>query len=123
MQPIRDVRYGSLADIHDIRRVSALTPKADIIDRVSANNNNRVLCIRSEISLAHFGTVLQLGWRPGRDHAPLRQHITLLGDGQRLVHILLDQKYGNAALIDLTDDIEILLHKKRRKTERGLVDQ
>ena len=36
-------------------------------------------------------------------------------DGERLVHVLLDQEHRDAALVDLADDVEILLHQQRRQ--------
>jgi hypothetical protein len=44
-------------------------------------------------------------------------------DGERLVHVLLDQQNRNAALVDPADDGEIVLHQARRQAERRLVDQ
>src|SRR3981081_1163621 len=39
------------------------------------------------------------------------------------MHVLPDQEYGNAALIDLADDMEVLLHQPGREPERRLIDQ
>ena len=39
------------------------------------------------------------------------------------MHVLLDQEYGDAALVDLADDMEVLLHQPGREPERRLIDQ
>src|SRR5215207_3587524 len=44
-------------------------------------------------------------------------------DRQRLVHVLLDQEYGDAALVDLANDVEVVLDQQWRQPERRLVDQ
>ena len=40
-----------------------------------------------------------------------------MGDGERLVDVLLDQKHGDAARVDLPDDVEVLLDQQRRPSE------
>ena len=54
---------------------------------------------------------------------PFDSTIAVMRDRKRLVHVLLDQKHGDAALVDAADDVEILLHQARRQPERRLVDQ
>jgi hypothetical protein len=44
-------------------------------------------------------------------------------DGQRLVHVLLDQKHRDAARVDCPDDVEVLLDQKGREPERRLVNE
>src|SRR5499433_1448490 len=77
----------------------------------------------SEIGFAHLRAPRELVRPPGRGHAPLRQDVAVVRDGERLMHVLLDQKHRDAARIDLPDDIEILLDQDRGEPERGLVHQ
>src|SRR4029078_2286254 len=42
---------------------------------------------------------------------------------ERLMHILLDEKHRDPAFIDAADDVEIFLHKPRRKAERRRIDE
>jgi CBS domain-containing protein len=51
------------------------------------------------------------------------QHITVMGDGKRLMHVLLDKEYCDPAVIDPADDVEVLPDQERRQAERRLVDQ
>src|SRR4051794_32933520 len=44
-------------------------------------------------------------------------------DGEGLVHVLLYKEHGDAALVDLANDLEVLLDQPRRQPERWLVDQ
>src|SRR5689334_15848139 len=76
-----------------------------------------------EIGLAYLGAARELVGPAGGDHASLREHVAVVGDGQRLVHVLLDQEHGDAASVDLAHDIEILLDQERRQPERGLIDE
>src|SRR5678816_2445255 len=53
---------------------------------------------------------------------PGLQHVAVVGDGQRLVGILLDEQDGGPAQVDLADDAEDLLHEQGGQAQRGLVE-
>src|SRR4051812_39582589 len=77
----------------------------------------------AKISLLDFLGLADLGRRTFHHHSALGQNISVIGDGERLMHILLHKEDRNAALLDLADDVEVLLDEERRQAERGLVDQ
>src|SRR5262245_38199338 len=54
-----------------------------------------------EIRFAYLRAPGELIWPAGRDHAPLGQHIAVVRDGERLMHVLLDQKHRDATRVDL----------------------
>src|SRR5262249_8398531 len=54
----------------------------------------------SEIGFAHLRAPRELVRPPGRGYAPLRQDVAVVRDGERLMHVLLDQKHRDAARID-----------------------
>src|SRR3954468_2643890 len=77
----------------------------------------------TKISLVDLFGLGEFAWLAFRYHAALGQNISVVGDSERLVHVLLHEKDGNATFVDLADDVEILLDEKWRQAERGLVDQ
>src|SRR6202048_1697251 len=71
----------------------------------------------TKISLLDFFALADLAWRTFHHHPALGQDISVIGDGERLMHILLHKKDRNATLVDLADDVEVLLDEKRRQAE------
>jgi hypothetical protein len=57
------------------------------------------------------------------DHTPGLQHISPVGHIERLERILLDEKDGGAAGVDLADDREDLLDEDRRQAKRRFVEE
>src|SRR5882672_2855862 len=57
-----------------------------------------------------------------RDRSGL-QHVTVVGDGQGLVGVLLDEQHGGAVVVNLANDAKDLLHEHRGQAERGLVQK
>src|SRR6516225_709002 len=65
----------------------------------------------------------EVAWTPARHDAALGEHIAVMGNGKCLVYVLLDQEDCDAALVDVSDDLEIFFDINRREPERWLVDQ
>src|SRR5262245_3745837 len=79
--------------------------------------------VSSKVCFAHVLARCKLRRRAARRHATFRKHEAMMGNGECLVHVLLDEKHGDPALADAANDIEIFLHQARRQPKRGLIDQ
>ena len=56
-------------------------------------------------------------------HFPSFQDVAVIGNGQRLIGILLDEQDGGATRPDVVNDAENLLHQFGRQPQRGLVEE
>src|SRR6185369_5628156 len=78
--------------------------------------------VLSEVRGSHLGIFTQRRGIARGHHLALRQHITVMRDGQRLFHILLDQQYCDASFADAADDAKIFLYEERRQSQRRFID-
>src|SRR5690606_18150934 len=67
-----------------------------------------------EVELLHVLVAPQLLGGALEDEAAALQHVAVVGDGQGLVRVLLDQEHAHAAPVDLADHREDLLDQQRR---------
>ena len=64
------------------------------------------------------------------DHAPLGEHIAVIGDGKGPADVLFDKEHGNALFVAAPDGVEVLLDQHGRQPDRrpgqttysGLID-
>ena len=112
-------RSGAAAHL---RRVAA---NVRALSRHDATARRRKTCSRdsrvAKISALHFRVLGKTFSCALRHDATLRQHVSFMRNCERLVDVLLDQQHGDAACIDATDHVEILLHEEWREPERGFV--
>ncbi|KAG0945729.1 hypothetical protein G6F31_014412 [Rhizopus arrhizus] len=59
----------------------------------------------------------------GQRHGAVLEHVAVLGDLQRLAHVLLHQEQGQAVGVDGAQRTEDLLHDDRRQAHRRFVQQ
>ena len=77
----------------------------------------------AQISIAHFGVVCKLAGLAAHGNGARLQHIGTVGNFQRHLGVLFHQKDGDAVPVHIADDVENLLHQKRRKAHRGFIHQ
>ena len=77
----------------------------------------------AEVLIEHLRLVPQRGRRALEHEAPGRQHVDLVGDGERELQVLLDQQDGVAAFAQPPHDLLDLQHQSRRQAFRRLVHQ
>jgi hypothetical protein len=75
---------------------------------------NHCLPDPAQVGQAHGFVLQQVGRRPLQHEPAGLQHVAAMGDGEGHAGILLDEQHGGAALIDVTNDREDLLHDDRR---------
>src|SRR6185437_17075420 len=67
----------------------------------------------TEVRLFHFLVATQILGRSAGNDAALHEYVAVMRNGERLMHVLLDQKHRHAAVVDPLDDVERLLHEYR----------
>src|ERR671925_586197 len=77
----------------------------------------------AEVRATHAVVFQQLPAVAGERDRPRLEHVAVVGDGEGLVGVLLDQQHRGAAGVDLADDGEDLLDQHRGQPQGGLVQQ
>src|SRR2546421_9353427 len=86
-------------------------------------NDSRKNMALPKICLAHLDAAGKLVRSTRGDDPAFGEDVSEMGNGERLMHVLLDQKNGDAAPVDLADGVEVLFHQQGREAERWLVDE
>jgi hypothetical protein len=73
----------------------------------------------AEVAVEDVSVLRELLGLAVEDEAAGRDHVHVVGDGQRQRQMLLDEKDRVAALLQAADDLADLLHETRRQTLRG----
>jgi hypothetical protein len=77
----------------------------------------------AEKNALHLGRAEELRQGAGENGAARLEHDGAIGEPQRKLHVLLDEKDADAVLVaDATHELADLLHQARRKAEEGLID-
>ena len=78
--------------------------------------------MRAEVGLAQVPRSEHLVRRPLEHHAPALDHVGVLGDRERLRHVLLDEQHRDALVADPPHLCEQLVEHLRREAEGGFVE-
>ncbi len=78
--------------------------------------------VRAEIGLAQMPGFQHLARRSLQHHAAAFDHVRVLGDRERLRHVLLDEQHRHALIADPPHHREQLVEQLRREAERRLVE-
>ena len=76
----------------------------------------------SEIGILDPFIVSQVFGIPLGHNPALGKHVSVIGNGKSLSHVLFHQKNRNLLLSDLLNDPEILLHQQGRKSQGWLIN-